>query len=449
MSAADLRRLLQRATPRVEDVRCPDRTDFIRREHGHLTLREVVDALDALEFSCSGFLGCMPALAASSETAEKTADETAVHGMHRVLAGLLLLSPPLSTPAPAADATPATAETPAEDWQQVVADAKSQGTESFKKQDFKTAVDHYSRAIAATPTGDADVHTLYSNRSAALLKLGDLQAALADAQQCTRLAPTWPKGHFREGCCHRQMGEYSEASRAFSAGQLLEADNKDWQKELEATERQAFEKPTPTGLLRQLFMRLLPELLAAWIRGGDADGVLQVQVNADLKEIGVAKWRLIREGQSDVKAQLRYAFLGQKDYLSNLAANLQASSAESVGLVDLEGQPLRIADIGAFLRPAEVPAGAQFATIHVDVRDGPEKMAAAICRVPCDDTIQRYVAPLKDPPPPKGAIDGVLQLQRNSGFPKALPKLLGFQSLPGGELNFPVVDLKRDAPDSN
>merc|ERR1712241_676059 len=116
------------------------------------------------------------------------------------------------------------------------------------------------------------------------------------------------------------------------------------------------------------------------VRGGDADGVLQVQVNVDLKEIGVAKWRLIREGRSDVKAQLRYAFLGQKDYLSNLAANLQASSAEYVGVVDLEGQPLRIPDIGAFLRPAEASSGAEFATIRVDVRDGPGKMAAAICR---------------------------------------------------------------------
>jgi len=44
MSVADLRRLIQRATPRVEDVRSPDRTDIIRRNHGHLALLEIVDA---------------------------------------------------------------------------------------------------------------------------------------------------------------------------------------------------------------------------------------------------------------------------------------------------------------------------------------------------------------------------------------------------------------------
>ena len=71
MSVADLRRLVQRATPRVEDVRSPDRTDFVRREHGHLPLREVVDALDALQFSSASFLACFRELQAEpSEGAE-------------------------------------------------------------------------------------------------------------------------------------------------------------------------------------------------------------------------------------------------------------------------------------------------------------------------------------------------------------------------------------------
>ena len=66
-------RLVHRATPRIEDVRAPDRTattskssdadleatepesfkDFIRREHGHLPLREVVDACGCSESPAS------------------------------------------------------------------------------------------------------------------------------------------------------------------------------------------------------------------------------------------------------------------------------------------------------------------------------------------------------------------------------------------------------------
>lgn len=132
MSVADLRRLVQRATPRVEDVRSPDRTDFIRREHGHLPLRQVVDALDALQFSFASFQQCFQELqeeleqaqaeplktsgyseplvlskeeqlkrtveACASKPAEMSSD-TAVHQLYRLLCGLRVLDiePPSTT----------------------------------------------------------------------------------------------------------------------------------------------------------------------------------------------------------------------------------------------------------------------------------------------------------------------------------------------------------------
>jgi len=141
---------------------------------------------------------------------------------------------------------------------------------------------------------------------------------------------------------------------------------------------------------------------------------------------------------------LRYAFMGRKDYLANLAANLQ-KPADGVAVVDLEGKPLKIPEIGAFL-PEE---GAGHATIHIDVQNGAGagKMATLLCKLPCDDLVRPFLATRKEPERPKGTVENVLSLQRSSGFPKALPRLLGFQALPG-DLNFPVIDLERDAPEA-
>lgn len=442
MSAADLLRLVQRATPRTEDVRSPDRTDFVRREHGHLTLREVADALDALGFAADCFVERMRSAVAADGPAS---GETAVHGLFRALQGLQSLEPALP---PAQPEVPAPAEAPAAEaaagWQAAVAEARAAGAECFGRGDFAGAAEHYAAAIRAAQRGHDGLSALHSNRSAALLRLGKAPAALAEARQCLELAPAWPKARFREGCCLRQLGLLGEAVHAFGEGRVLDPGNGDWATEIERTERLRWAQPST--LVRQLLMRLLPEMLGAWSRGGDASGVLQLQVNADLKDIGTPKWRLLQEGRSDAKAQVRYAFLSRKGYLANLAANLQDPPGEAVAVVDLEGRPLKLAQIISFL-PGDGVAdpGSRHASLHIDVRAETGKMAAVICRVPCDEGVGCYLAPQRDPAPPKGSVEGVLQIQRQSGFPKALPRLLGFQSLPG-DLNFPVIDLERDAP---
>lgn len=55
--------------------------------------------------------------------------------------------------------------------------------------DFSTAVELYSEALRADPQNCI----LYSNRSAARLKLGQYQAALDDAVKARLLNPKWPK----------------------------------------------------------------------------------------------------------------------------------------------------------------------------------------------------------------------------------------------------------------
>ena len=84
---------------------------------------------------------------------------------------------------------------------------------------------------------------LFSNRCAARLQLDQGLEALSDARHCVELTPTWPKGHFREGCCLRQLNQLEDAQLAFATGQKLEPENKDWGKEMERTEKLLLAQP--------------------------------------------------------------------------------------------------------------------------------------------------------------------------------------------------------------
>lgn len=447
-----MKRLVQRATPRVEDVRSPDRCDIIRRDHGHLPFREVVDALDALEFSAASFARSFRELLAAEEEKKHSEEEalcsdTAVHSLFALLEGLKVLCP-AQPAAAAAAATESEANSGEEEWatssnpgwQEVAAEAKAKGAESFKQKETAAAIDHYSAAIKATPKGEGELHVLFSNRSAARLQAGDAEAALKDARTCVRLAPSWPKGRFREGCCLRQMARLEEAAVAFAAGQKLEAENKDWGKEVDKTDKLL--EARPDQLVRQVVLGLLPDILAAWYRSDVQEAVLQLQVNGQLSELGACKWRLVREGAKTAKAQIRFAVVQKKGYLANLAANLQNSSPEGYAVADLEGRPLKIPDVSSFID------GEARAAVQIDIKDGKDgKMKAVLLTLPLEDGLKRFVVKPKDPDAPKGSVDSVLGLQKKSGFPKTHPRYIGFQNFPG-DLNFPVIDLLRDAPGS-
>ncbi|XP_059921392.1 tetratricopeptide repeat protein 28-like [Gadus macrocephalus] len=61
--------------------------------------------------------------------------------------------------------------------------------EACQRGDFQAAVGLYGEALLADPQNCI----LYSNRSAALLKLGQHHAALEDAEKACLLNPKWPK----------------------------------------------------------------------------------------------------------------------------------------------------------------------------------------------------------------------------------------------------------------
>lgn len=77
-----------------------------------------------------------------------------------------------------------------------------QSNEACQRGDFHAAVVLYGGALHADPQNCI----LYSNRSAALLKLGQHQAALDDAEKACELNPKWPKVSVQN---YRQMSCWS------------------------------------------------------------------------------------------------------------------------------------------------------------------------------------------------------------------------------------------------
>lgn len=69
----------------------------------------------------------------------------------------------------------------------------SQGNERFLAKDYLQAAACYTRAIQK----DRQNATLFSNRSACYTRVRRFKSAVADAQQCIRLQPEWPKGYYR------------------------------------------------------------------------------------------------------------------------------------------------------------------------------------------------------------------------------------------------------------
>ncbi|XP_026995435.1 tetratricopeptide repeat protein 28 isoform X2 [Tachysurus fulvidraco] len=86
--------------------------------------------------------------------------------------------------------------------------------EACQQGDFTTAVELYSEALCADPQNCI----LYSNRSAARLKLGQYHAALEDAVKARLLNPKWPKAYFRQGVALQYLGRHADALAAFASG---------------------------------------------------------------------------------------------------------------------------------------------------------------------------------------------------------------------------------------
>jgi tetratricopeptide (TPR) repeat protein len=81
-----------------------------------------------------------------------------------------------------------------------------------------------SDALGAAQFDPATV-VLYTNRAAALTRLGRFEAALADADAAVAVRPDWAKAHFRRGAALFGARRFAEAVAAYDAGLALEPGN--------------------------------------------------------------------------------------------------------------------------------------------------------------------------------------------------------------------------------
>lgn len=96
----------------------------------------------------------------------------------------------------------------------MAAEYKDKGNDAYKAANYQKAVDFYTSGIEQEPTNPA----LFSNRSAAYLKLEDYEKARRDADMCIELDKTWAKGWWRKGTAHFEDRDYRAARSTFQEG---------------------------------------------------------------------------------------------------------------------------------------------------------------------------------------------------------------------------------------
>ena len=93
---------------------------------------------------------------------------------------------------------------------------KEEGNAALAAGDLPGAIALYTQAIQH----DHSNHVYWSNRSAALLKQGNVKGAISDAEMCVEMNPGWGKGYARLGTAQFQNGEAREAEKTYKEGLL-------------------------------------------------------------------------------------------------------------------------------------------------------------------------------------------------------------------------------------
>ena len=99
-------------------------------------------------------------------------------------------------------------------------DAKELGNEAYKEKNLDEAVLQYTRGLERCQgTAQTEERSkLLANRSAAHAKLGNYEAALADAEEAARLQPDWPKAWARKGKALTCLQRHKLAASSYARG---------------------------------------------------------------------------------------------------------------------------------------------------------------------------------------------------------------------------------------
>lgn len=97
---------------------------------------------------------------------------------------------------------------------------KSQGNCFYKDGNYQEAIDAYTKALLI----DGENSTLYSNRSAALSRIGRFREALGDACQCVQHSKGWSKGYLRKVVALEGLKDYPSVMEAAEEGYKCSVD---------------------------------------------------------------------------------------------------------------------------------------------------------------------------------------------------------------------------------
>ena len=115
-------------------------------------------------------------------------------------------------------------------------EAKNAGAAAWSAGNYEEAVKHFTRAIEESSDKDF-LKTVYSNRSAAYMKLNQPMAALLDGNKCVELDSNWARGFTRKGDACYALKRSTEAYNAYNSALRLAPGDSAIQTKLDLAER--------------------------------------------------------------------------------------------------------------------------------------------------------------------------------------------------------------------
>lgn len=155
--------------------------------------------------------------------------------------------------------------------------AKEDGSIAWSKGDYAKAIEHFSTAISHG--GDKEfLRTMYSNRSAAYLKVNRAEDALQDAVKCIETDSQWLKGYTRKGDALYALKRFTDSYNAYNSGLRISPNDSGLKEKCEAAMRAIRNDvsranttagngtaPSPTGLVRQVKLAVLVLIVVYFI----------------------------------------------------------------------------------------------------------------------------------------------------------------------------------------